>query len=94
MFLLNNPFVGEQAESLARRLIAAAPEPRGRIELAALLCWSRRADDAEIERDVEYVRQAQAELAAAGVPPDDVEREAWASYARVVLASNEFVYVD
>ena len=29
-----------------------------------------------------------------GVAADKVEREAWTSYARVLLSANEFVYVD
>ena len=94
LFLLNNPFVTEQAESLAGRLIASAPEPCARIELAALLCWSRRPEEVETERAIAYVERARGELSAASVPADRLERDAWTSYARVVLASNEFVYID
>ena len=33
-------------------------------------------------------------LNAIGVPADERERQAWASYARVLFSSNEFLYLD
>ena len=46
LYLMNNPFVQEQAAGLARRLIAAhRPTATHRIELAYQLAWSRPTDD-------------------------------------------------
>jgi hypothetical protein len=94
LYLMNNPFVGEQSTALAERLIAASPEIDQRLALAGRLCWSRELAAVEVETAIEYLRQLGTELAQAGVPADQAEREAWTIYARVMLASNEFVYVD
>ncbi len=94
LFLMNNPFATEQAEAFARRLIAASQEPGQRIELAGLLCYARRPVEGEVRRAQEYINQVTGALEAAGALPERVELEAWSSYARVLLASNEFVYID
>ncbi|MBI2827105.1 MAG: PSD1 domain-containing protein [Planctomycetia bacterium] len=94
LFLLNNPLVAEQAEGLARRAIAASGDARKRVELPCLLCWSRRPTNDETNRAVEYVARVADELKAAGAAADRIELESWSSYARLLLESNEFVYVD
>jgi hypothetical protein len=94
LFLLNNPFVVEQAQGLAERLIRSSPEPRKRAELACLLCWSRRPTSDEIDRAMAFIDRARSELAAVSTPADRIEQEAWSSYAHVLLASNEFLYVE
>ena len=48
----------------------------------------------EMERGVEYVSRYATELRRVGTPPDGVEIEAWTSYARVLLTSNDFIFVD
>jgi cytochrome c553 len=94
LFLMNNAFVREQAEGLARRLIAASPDERQRIDLAHQLAWSRPAEATEQEAGLHYVEEYRKQLAAAGTPADRIELEAWTSYARVLLCANEFVYLD
>ena len=94
LYLMNNPFVREQAEGLARRLLAAAPDPAGRVGHALALAWGRPASPEEVAEGVAYVRRYAGELAGAGAPESDRELEAWTSYARVVLTANEFLYVD
>jgi hypothetical protein len=94
LFLLNNPFVGEQAEALAHRLIHASPAASERVKLACLLCWSRRPSPAETERAVAFVDRAKQALSADRAPADQIETGAWSSYARIMLASNEFLHVE
>jgi hypothetical protein len=94
LFLMNNPFVSEQAAALADRLIASSPEVDARIALAGRLCWSRALAETEVRRASQYLADLRAELERAGTPADQLEREAWTIYARVLLASNEMVYVD
>jgi hypothetical protein len=94
LFLMNNPFVKEQAEGFARRLIACSKNLHQRIDLAHQLAWSRPARPAERETAVRYVEAYQKELAKVGVRVEQQEVEAWASYARVMLSGNEFVYID
>ena len=58
------------------------------------LAYGRPAAPEEVEKGVGYVRRYAEELARAGAPEAGREREAWTSYARVVLTANEFLYVD
>jgi hypothetical protein len=94
LFLMNDPWVQEQGEGFARRLMAASADPGQRIELAHQLAWSRPARPEEVERGLRYVEEYRKRLAEAGAPAERVELEAWTSYARVVFSANEFVYLD
>jgi hypothetical protein len=94
LFLMNNPFVAEQAEAFAGRLLAHSPDPRRRFDFAARLAWGRPATDAEQQRAARFLEACRARLAEAGVPAERHEREAWAGCARVLFCSNEFVYLD
>jgi hypothetical protein len=94
LFLMNNPQVRAEAEAFARRLLAGAPDARGRIRLAHELAYARPPRDEEICRGLNYIERYAAELGRLGVAAPQREQEAWASYARVILCSNEFVYVD
>ncbi len=94
LFLMNNPFVAEQAAAFASRLLAHSGDPRQRFDLAARLAWGRPATDAEQERAARFLDACRARLAEAGVPAERREAEAWAGCARVLFCSNEFVYLD
>jgi hypothetical protein len=94
LFLMNNPNVRAEAEVFARRLLAGAADARGRIRLAHELAYARPPRDDEVRRGLDYIERYAAELGRLGVTAPQREQEAWASYARVLLCSNEFVYVD
>ncbi|MFO0969860.1 MAG: DUF1553 domain-containing protein, partial [Gemmataceae bacterium] len=94
LFLMNHPFVREQAEGLARRLMAHDKEASRRIAWAHHLAWSRPATEEEIGKGVDYVRRYSEGLRGAGTPGDQVELEAWLSFSRVMLTANEFVMID
>ena len=94
LYLMNNPFVQEQAAGLAQRLIAGSSDTTRRIELAYELAWSRRPTSDEGDRARDFLRTAQTVLADAGVPLGPREREVWLSLAKVLLTANEFLYVD
>jgi hypothetical protein len=94
LFLLNNPFMLEQAEGLARRLIDSSSDSRQRIDMAQRLAWCRPATADEQVRSVHYVEEYRRHLQESGVPADRIELEAWTSYARILFSANEFVYLD
>jgi hypothetical protein len=94
LFLMNNPFVQDQAAALARRLIDRATDPESRLELAWQLAWNRPPSSRELERARRFLRSCAAELAGAGTPADRLEAEAWTSLARIMLTANEFLYVE
>ena len=94
LFFLNDPFVHEQADRLAARLLQAATEDGPRIDLAHRIVYGRPATPDETRAGEEYLRRYVQGLKAAGVPAEKQVAAAWASYARVLFAANEFVYID
>jgi hypothetical protein len=94
LYLMNYPFVREQAEGLARRLVSASDGARQRVVRAHEWAWGRPPAPTEIEKGLGYVRRYAQALSGAGAPAERVEVEAWTSYSRVLLTANEFVYLD
>ena len=94
LYLLNNPFVHEQSQRLARHLIASASEPAARLRLAYLRSLGRAPTESECAQVRAFLARYEQGLAAEGVPAARRPEEAWAGLARVLLASNEFLYVD
>jgi Protein of unknown function (DUF1553)/Protein of unknown function (DUF1549)/Planctomycete cytochrome C len=94
LYLMNNPFVLEQAGTWARRLTAGSCSPRTRIERAFQTAWGRPPEPDELERTLGFVQAYRDRTAAIGTPSDSAELDAWTSLATVMLTSNEFLYVD
>lgn len=83
LFLLNSPFILEQAKALAnRRDVADCASAEARIDRLYRLLYGRGAEPAEIAWGVSYVNSAGSTATA------------WASYAQVLLLANEFAFVD
>ena len=80
LYFLNDPFFHEQASRLAARLREARPTDEKRIDLAYQMLYAREATDEEQEMGQAYLSKA----GDAG----------WESYVRVLLRTNEFVYVN
>jgi hypothetical protein len=91
LYLLNDEFLHEQSAKLAQRWIAASDKDDQRLAQAYLQCFARPPADDERDAALAYVNklqsQAQGDEAAK-------RQHAWQSLARVLLRTNEFVYVD
>ncbi|AMV36005.1 PSD1 and planctomycete cytochrome C domain-containing protein [Planctomyces sp. SH-PL62] len=94
LFFLNDPLVHQAAEGLADRLLAASDDPSARIDRAFRLVLGRPASAVEIDRMRAHLDECREDLAAVGEPPDTLERRTWASLARILFGTNEFLYVD
>jgi hypothetical protein len=94
LLLMNDPFVHEQSEKLATRLINSTGDDAGRVELAYRLALGRKPGADELTAATTYLASARVDLQQSGTPSDQIERAALASVARVLFASNEFVYID
>jgi len=94
LFLMNDPFVYEQADKFAVRLALAFTKTADRINYAYKLALGRPATHSEIREGEAYLKQCRGELIKAGTPVEDRSRAALASYARVVFSSNEFFFVE
>jgi hypothetical protein len=87
MFVLNSPFMVQQAAALADRLQAeipdtASPANTDRIRAAYQLLYGRPATDEEVRLGLNFLM----------VDGDSATR--WKQYAHVLLAANELLYVD
>src|SRR5262249_45054335 len=94
LFLMNDPFVHEQARKFAARLLKERADDAGRIERAFLLAFGRPPTPAEQQQSGDYLTKVVERLTAAGVPESQRQMRAWESFARAMLMSNEFVYVQ
>jgi cytochrome c553 len=94
LYLLNNPFVHEQSQRLARELLAAETSAPARLRLAYFRTLGRAPSDAERAQASAFLARYERTLAREDVPAAGRPAEAWAGLARVLLASNEFLYVD
>jgi hypothetical protein len=83
LYLMNGPFVREQAQALAERLTREARDVEKRISRAFLLCYGRRPDQTEARLAAAYLRQQSAN-----------SEELLASYCQALLSTAEFRNVD
>ncbi|MCH2131097.1 MAG: DUF1553 domain-containing protein [Pirellulaceae bacterium] len=94
LYLMNNPFVREQARGFAQRLITASESTEQRIEQAHRVAWGRSAHEPEIEKGRRYIETYKKQLEADGAKPTEIDQEAWTSFARIMFMSNEFLCVE
>jgi hypothetical protein len=86
LYLMNDPWIMEQARGLARRPeVAAAGDPASRIGILHRLVYGRPATEDEITLGRGF-------LAAAPRGPD--ADAAWDLYAQALLLTNEFLFVE
>ena len=88
LFMMNDPFVHEQSAGFARRILAAAAEDRDRLAWAYEVALARRPSAEEAREALDFLRRYRQLLGRGG------EAQAWAAFARTLLARNEFLFVD
>jgi hypothetical protein len=89
LFVLNSPFMVNQAKALAARLQRDDTDDAARIRKAYLLAYGRPAGDDEIQIGLGYVGGKDSTEEAAR---NKLTR--WERLAQALLASNEFMYID
>jgi hypothetical protein len=87
LFLMNSPFVIEQARHFAARPEVARLEPARRIEQMYLLAYGRTPEPDEVALGLRF-------LESAGHRAGDSKLSPWEKYAQVLLLANEFAFVD
>ncbi len=93
LYWMNSDFIRDNARSFAARLLEMSEKPDERIAFGYETAFGRPPTGREIEQMTGYVEKYA--KAVPGELPDDVRlRRAWASACRILLSSNEFVYVD
>ena len=94
LFLMNNPFVHEQADQLAIRIGMAYDTMPERVDYAFRLAYGRPAKPEEIKEAIAYIDKTKVQLQTLNIPSEKYTRMALASYCHVLLSSDEFLYVD
>ncbi len=85
LFMMNSPFVLDQARALAARPdVAMEADAELRIARLYRLLFGRAPTPREVELGRRFVE----------TPCEDASLAPWAKYAQVLLQSNEFMYVD
>ena len=89
LFLMNHPFVMEQAQLAAKRLLAEnLPDDAARVQRASRLALGRPPSAGELQIATRYLPPESAGTTAA------VRLEGWAHFYQALLASLDFRYVD
>ncbi len=93
LYLMNDPFVHEQATKFAKRVRDEGKTGEDRVNRASLLLYGRlpTAEEGKAMRD--YLAKVSEKLLASG-HTQQVPVMAWESLARAMFLSNEFVYLD
>lgn len=94
LFLMNDPFVHEQARLFAKRLLAEKLDQNQRVRHAYLLTFGRPPTKEEESIAADYFVKIDVKLKAANVPDDQRSAKAWESFARVLFMSSEFIYLN
>ncbi|MDB5301960.1 MAG: Planctomycete cytochrome [Phycisphaerales bacterium] len=94
LYLMNDPFVYRQSEAFADRLMREGQDDPNRAQLAYVRTLGRPATPEELADAQAYLNDFADKLKSKDVPPDQPPRAALASYIRVLLSSNEFMFVE
>jgi len=90
LYFMNDPFVYDQAGKLAER-VYHAPDDAARIREAYLLLYGRPPLPKELELGEAFLRSTPEK---AGYAVEGQPVTAWKQYARILLSSNEFEFVN
>ncbi len=94
LYMMNSPFIMDTARAFADDVTKSGKTDIERVNAVYLKAYDRVATPAEITRAIAYLTRYQNALA--HTMPDTAKRQAaaWQSLCQIVLASNEFIYVN
>ena len=92
LFLINSPFVTEQARHFAELVLSEDGNETDRIGFAYRRALSRNATSSEIERAAAFLEQSRASLAS-DVPEAERELVAWTPFCQALFVTAEFRYI-
>jgi len=90
LFWLNSDFLNERAQKVAKSLLDQKElNDAARIEAAYARILNRHPDNDEVNQALSYVAGFKQKFAG-----EKADQKAWQSLCRVLMSSNDFVYVD
>jgi hypothetical protein len=93
LFMMNSDFVDQRAKAMAQRLLAASPAPPEFVTRSYLTVTGREPDAGELANALTYLSEAAERLSPGGTAEEKRLRAAQ-SWSKLMLQSNEFIYVD
>ncbi|MEZ6044701.1 MAG: DUF1553 domain-containing protein [Planctomycetaceae bacterium] len=95
LFLMNSDFMEKQTAAMAKRLLEEAPDaPEDRIEQAYQLIFGRKPELTEMENSLAFLYQYETEVVKAIPEQESRALHVWKGLCRVLLSSNEFIFID
>ena len=90
LFMMNSRFVAERSQKLAETLLADdSLRDQDRIRRVYLQVLNRRPNAGEIQAGLGYLENFRKRF------PESIEKpDGWQSFCRILMASNEFIFVD
>ena len=92
LYLMNSPFVIEQAEAMAQRVVAAETDREARLQLAYKLALGRLPSEQELLRSGKLLDECKAALR--DQKPSQVETACWSTLCQALFAAAEFRYIE
>ena len=90
LYMMNSQFANGQARGFAKRLLSENEDDTARIERAYLMALARKPGPEEIDIAESYLRDYEQRQTSS----TDARGAAWKSLGKMLLASNEFHYID
>jgi len=94
LYLLNDPFVHQQSQLFAKRVLSERPDDATRLDRAFQLALGRSPESAEREDALRFLAEVRDQFRVSETPAEQIDLQAWQALIRAVLRLNEFVYVD
>jgi len=93
LILMNDPFVIQQAEEWAKRLIKKTPDRQLRIESAFRLAFGRPCGESELAALNEFLG-SQAELLGLDSESVNDNQNLWRDFCHALFNMKEFIYIE
>lgn len=94
LYLMNDPFVHEQAAAFADRFLKARTGESARIQLAFEMALGRPPTPAEMDDAGRFLDAYRQRLTKTGGTAQNAEAQSWSAFARTMFARNEFLFVE
>jgi Protein of unknown function (DUF1553)/Protein of unknown function (DUF1549)/Planctomycete cytochrome C len=95
LFMMNSTLVQSASTKMALDLLGKTnQDDRERLGVLYERCFGRLPDERETERGLAFIKRMEAKYAEEKVPLVERRQKAWQSLCRVMLATNEFIYVE
>ena len=92
LFLMNSPFIQQQATALAQRVIAESNDDNHRVDQLYQLVYSRPVQDAARHEILKFLEQHR--KTANGTQPSGAVPREYVALCRTLVTSNEFFFID